>query len=150
MLNAGLAAPTCSCEPGKLSTGRFGCCSLWGSREVIHECPTLKRYRNISLSEVISILAGLLRAGPKMMLMLVESFACGVASIISGTSAVHRAISLVLYSDLAQNPIARCRYSHSASCVPFMFSRSVCIEEAISFHPGKCVGVSLKLTQSAP
>ena len=119
-------------------------------REIIHEGATLGCYRNISLSEVISVIGGLLGVGPKMMIPAIESFAFGAASIVSGTSDIHRVMSLVLCSDLAQSPMARYRHSHSVSCVTFMFSRSVCIEAAISFHPGKCVWVALKLTQSTP
>lgn len=58
--------------------------------------------------------------------------------MISGTSAIDRMMSLVLCSDLAQNPISKCRHSHSASCVTFMFFRSICSETVLAFHLGKC------------
>lgn len=90
--------------------------------EITHECPTVKCYRNTHLSEVTSVVAGLLGGGPKMMIVVVESFAFGVASVISGTCAVHKVMRLVLCSDFAQSSVARCRHSHSASCVTLMFA----------------------------
>lgn len=112
-------------------------------REIILECPPLKCCGNVSLSEVISVKAGLLGGGPKMMVLVAASFTFGAACAVSRTSATHWVTSLLLCWDLAQSPLARCRHSHSASSVTFMFARSVGVEATISFHPGKCVGVTL-------
>lgn len=54
----------------------------------------------ISLSEVISVIAGLLGGGPEMILAVVEPFALGVASLTPGATALHRVMSLVLCSEI--------------------------------------------------
>lgn len=151
LLNAGLAAPAHFCEPGKLGTGRFGCSSVQGSQE--ESSPSAPHLSTIQIHlflEVISVTKCLFGGGPKMMILVVELFAFGAPGMMYGTSAMHRINSLVLCSDLAQNPISKCRHSHSASCVTFMFFRSICSETVFSFHLGKCVGVTLKLDWSAP
>lgn len=80
MLNADLSARTHSVESGSMRTGRFwGLLTVRQVREVIHECPTTMHYGNISLSEVISIIASLLGGGPKVILTTVEPFALGVS-----------------------------------------------------------------------
>lgn len=74
-----------------------------------------------------------------MILAVVEPFALGVSGLTPGTTAF---CSYQLNSLLRDHtePHWGCRHSHCASCVTFIFSRSVCIKAAISFHPGKMCG----------
>lgn len=122
MSNAGLSAPAHFCEPGKLRTGRFGSSSVQGSQEkssvsALH-LSTIEIYL---FSKVISAIKDLFGGGPKMMILVVELFVFGVPGTISGTSAMHRITSLVLCSDLAQNHVSKCRHSHSASYVTYLY-----------------------------
>lgn len=122
MLNAGLSAPAHFCEPGRLKTGRFGSSSVQGSQEkssmgALH----LSTIEIHLFSKVVSAIKGLFGGGPKMMILVVELLVFGVPGMITRTSAMQRIMSLVLCSDLSQNPVSKCRHSHSASCVTCLY-----------------------------
>lgn len=109
-------------------------------RKVIHECPITKHYGNVSLSGVIPVIESLLGGGPKVILATVEPFALGASwcHFLAESSELSSLLGVFAQS-----------HKEGGKHIAIMFSvLRLCFLGG--FHVEEGVGLTLKLTQSAP